>query len=128
MIASLACAGCDRIPETYEAACHTPSPGWGTEADGIGHLLPFLSIVLAADGTLRWGRASLSNDALRTYLDRAGHLSPAPQIVLEVSPAARCDRVREVRAIMDRAPICRGPHSRCSEGRDPARWHVAGGP
>lgn len=58
----------------------------------------------------------------------ASSLNPVPQVVLEVSPSALCERVREVRSIMDSAPMCKGPHSRCSEGWNPKEWPTVGGP
>ena len=124
----MALSGCNQTPKTYSAACAVPLPGWGTEKNGIGHLLPVMSVFLASDGTVLWNKATTSNEKLRSYVNEASGLNPVPQIVLEVSPAASCDRVREVRLIMDSAPMCKGPHSRCSEGWNPKEWPMFGGP
>ena len=124
----LALLGCSRSPETYSAACATPPPNWGTEKNGIGHLLPVMSVLLATDGTVLWNRIAISEKKLQSYMNEASNLNPVPQIVLEVSPAAQCQKVHEVRSIMDQAPMCKEPHSRCSEGWRPKEWPMYGGP
>jgi biopolymer transport protein ExbD len=87
-----------------------------------------MSVFLATDGTVIWGKEAISNDKLRSQMKEASNLNPVPQIVLEVSPATSCQRVREVRAIMDQAPMCKGRYSRCSEGSNPKEWPMFGGP
>lgn len=125
---SLTLLGCDRAPKTYSAACATPLPHWGTEKDGIGHLLTVLPVFLASDGYIIWNKAVISKDRLRAYMSEASGLNPLPQIVLEVSPSTSCARVHEVRSIMDEAPICKAAHHRCSEGWNPNEWPLVGGP
>ena len=120
--------GCDRAPQTYSAGCSDPLENWKTEKDGIAHLVPIMSVFLATDGSILWNRVSVSNDKLQAYMNRASALSPLPQIVLQVSPSASCRRVHQVRFIMDAAPICKRPYSRCSEGWKPEEWPMFGGP
>ena len=120
--------GCDRAPQTYSAGCATPLPNWKAEKDGIGHLVPIMSVFLTTDGSVLWNRVAVSNDKLRFNMSKASTLNPLPQIVLQVSPSASCSRVDEVRSIMSIAPICKGPYSRCSEGWKPEEWPMFGGP
>jgi hypothetical protein len=124
----LTLSGCHRTPETYSAACATPLNHWSTEKDGIGHLLEIMPVFIVTDGTALWNKTAISNAQLRAYMNQASDLNPVPQVILEVSPSASCQRVREVRAIMDAAPMCKGPHSRCSEGWNPNQWPMVGGP
>lgn len=128
LVSALALTGCDRTPKTYSAACATPLKDWGTEKNGIGHLLPVMPVFLATDGSVLWNKVAISNVQLRKYMNEASSLNPVPQIVLEVSPSALCERVREVRSIMDSAPMCKGPYSRCSEGWNSKEWPMVGGP
>ena len=120
--------GCDRAPQTYSAGCAAPPPNWQTEKNGIGHLVPVMSVFLTSDGSVLWSKASLSNEKLQAYMNEASALQPVPQIVLQVSPSASCRKVREVRSIMNAAPMCKGPYSRCSEGWRPEEWPMFGGP
>lgn len=124
----LAISGCDRAPDTYSAACATPLRNWGTEKDGVGHLLPIMPVFLTTDGSVLWNKVAISNARLRSYMYKASDLNPVPQVILEVSPSASCQRVQEVRTIMDAAPMCKGPYSRCSEGWNPEEWPMVGGP
>ncbi|WP_207148983.1 hypothetical protein, partial [Listeria monocytogenes] len=80
---------------------------WKTEKDGVGHLVPLMSVFLTSDGTVIWNKTAISNKKLHSYMVEASGLNPVPQIVLEVSPAASCQRVSEVRSIMDSAPMCK---------------------
>ena len=128
LMAGAALSGCERAPRTYAAACAAPLPNWKTEKDGVGHLLPLMSVFLASDGTVLWNKVAVSNEKLRSYMFEASGLNPVPQIVLEVSPAASCQRVSEVRSIMNGAPMCRAQYSRCSEGWNPNEWPMFGGP
>jgi hypothetical protein len=121
-------SGCNQASPTYSAGCATPLPNWRTEKDGVGHLLTIRPVFLVTDGSVLWDKVALSNDELRSYMSEASAQNPEPQIVLQVSPSAPCNRVREVRSIMDAAPICKEPHSRCSEGWKPEEWPMFGGP
>lgn len=91
--------GCGRAPETYSASCSKPLPNWGTEKNGIGHLVPVMSVFLGTDGTVLWHQAAITNGTLRSYMKEVSGLNPTPQIVLEVSrqlPAsgfAKCVRL-----------------------------------
>ncbi len=120
--------GCERTPRTYAAACAVPLPNWKTEKDGVGHLVPLMSVFLASDGTVIWNKTAVSNEKLHSYMIEVSGLNPVPQIVLEVSPAAPCKRVTEVRSIMDSAPMCKAKYSQCSEGWNPKEWPMFGGP
>ena len=128
LAALLAATGCQKMPETYSAACSTPLPNWGTERNGIGHLLPVMPVYVGSDGSILWNQDIISDTQLRTYMKRVSALSPVPQVVLEVSPSASCSRVKVIRAIMAAAPICKGQYSRCSEGWNWKQWPVLGGP
>jgi biopolymer transport protein ExbD len=120
--------GRNQASPTYNAACATPLPNWKTEEDGVGHLLPIMPVFLATNGSVLWNKVAVSNDKLRLFMNEANALNPVPQIVLQVSPTASCRRVHEIRSIMDAAPMCKGPQSRCSGGRKPEEWPVFGGP
>jgi len=121
-------SGCNQAPPTYSASCATPLPHWKTERDGVGHLLVVVPVFLATDGSVLWSKAASSDDRLRSYMREASAMSPMPQIVLQVSPSTSCRRIREVRSIMDAAPMCKGPYSRCSEGWKLEEWPMLGGP
>lgn len=121
-------SACDKAPGTYAAACATPLPNWKTEKDGVGHLTVLMSVYLGSDGTLLWNKNAISNEKLRFYMMEVSGLNPRPQIVLEVSPAASCHRVNEVRFIMNSAPLCKANYSLCSEGWNPKEWPMLGGP
>lgn len=119
---------CDRTHPTYAAACSIPPTHWGREKDGIGHLRAVQPVYLGSDGSILWNKAIISDDTLRRYMSQVSDMNPEPQPILDVSPAAPCDRVIAVRTIMDAAPICKGPHSLCSEGWNWRQWPEAGGP
>lgn len=121
-------SGCNQAPRTYSAACATPLPNWKTEKDGVGHLLVIMPVFLVTDGSVLWNKVAISDDKLRSYMSEASGLDPMPQIVLQVLPSASCRRVREVRSIMDAAPMCKGLYSHCSEGWKPEEWPMLGGP
>lgn len=121
-------SGCERTPRTYAAACAVPLSNWKTEKDGVGHLMQLMPVFLASDGTVIWDKVAISNEKLHSYMIEVSALNPVPQIVLEVSPAASCERVGEVRSIMNSAPMCKGQYSHCSEGWNPKEWPMFGGP
>lgn len=123
----LATLGCEKAPGTYAANCATPPENWGREKDGIGHLRTVQPIDVASDGSVIWNANLISDATLRRYMLRMSAMNPEPQVVLNVSPAAACDRVRAIRAIMDAAPICKEPHSLCSEGWNWKRWPESSG-
>jgi hypothetical protein len=133
-IISLGCSvsalilGANHHPQTYGAACPAPNRGWGTEKDGIGHLMGVIDVSMNADGLVFWNRAKVSDQELNDLMHRAGQLDPTPMVVLDVSPAAPCRRVERVRAIMGAAPICSSNGARCSEGRNVRHWRRVGGP
>jgi len=117
-VALLGC--CTPEPETYAQSCAAPPRGWGGPTDGIYELRSWNKASLAGDGTLRWNSVALSDAKFATYLDLAGKLDSEPQILFEIDAKTACARVREVRAIMARAPICR--EGLCSEGAAGSRW------
>jgi hypothetical protein len=125
-------AGCVPDGETYAKSCATKLSHWRSEKDGIGHLLPVISISVSSAGrlsrTFRSNVSALSDVQLREFMNWANSAIPQPQIVLEVAPDAPCDRVRTVRAIMDESAICHGQYSLCSEGRNWRDWPLVGGP
>lgn len=121
-------SGCDRTPPTYAAACSTPFAHWGREKNGIGHLRAVQPVYVGSDGSILWNKALISDDTLRRYMSQMSVMNPEPQVVLDVSPAAPCDRVITVRGIMDANPMCKGPHPLCSEGWNWRQWPETGGP
>jgi len=125
---ALCLGSCHQSEETYAANCATPPAGWGREADGIGHLRVVQPIFLGNDGSVNWNGSIISDELLKSYVGEAGKLHPQPQLVLEVGPAAKCDRVRAVRSILTSAAICRAPYPSCSEGWSPKNWAIKGGP
>ena len=127
LLATLA-NGCDQAPMTYAATCAIPLAHWGREKDGIDHLRVVQPIYIGSDGSILWSRVVISDATLRRYMSELSVMSPEPQAVLDVAPAAACTRVKAVRAIMDAAPMCKGPHSLCSEGWNWRQWPELGGP
>ena len=127
LMLALTAAGCERAPETYASSCEGPLPHWGREKDGIGHLRAVQPVYLASDGSVLWNRAVISDAVLKRYMVTVSGMNPEPQAVLEVAPTALCQRVKTVRAIMDSVPLCKGPHSLCSEGWNWKQWPLAGG-
>ena len=115
-------SGCDRTPTTYAANCSTPLSQWGRERNGFGDLRMVQPVYVGSDGSILWNKALISDATLGRYMSRTSVMNPEPQAVLDISPAAACDRVKAVRAIMDAAPMCRGPHSLCSEGWAWQQW------
>lgn len=121
-------SGCDRAPLTYAANCSAPLAHWGREKDGVGHLRVVQPVYIGSDGSILWNKAVISDTTLRRYMSQMSSMNPEPQAVLDVSPSAACSRVGAVRAIMDAAPMCKGPHSLCSEGWNWRQWPELGGP
>jgi hypothetical protein len=124
--------GCDRTPRLYDAACAVPLSHWGTGKDGIGHLRPVMVISVDQNGAAKWAFRSyetvMSDEKIRRFMSWADEANPQPQIVLDASPSAPCERVETIRRKMDASPICKGPHSLCSEGRNWKDWPLVGGP
>ncbi|WP_148276527.1 ExbD/TolR family protein [Sphingobium sp. SYK-6] len=118
--------GCSRAPQTYAADCPIPLPHWGREKDGVGHLMMVQPVYLTSDGSILWNKTIISDDTLRRYMMQMSAMKPQPQVVLDVAPSAACSRVAAVRAIMDAAPMCRGPYSHCSEGWNWEQWPELG--
>jgi hypothetical protein len=115
-------SGCGRVPTTYAAHCSTPLAQWGRESDGFGHMRDVQPVYLASDGSILWNKAIITDNTLRLYMSRMSKMRPEPQVVLDVSPTAKCDRVEAVRTIMNAASMCAGPHSLCSEGGNWRQW------
>lgn len=127
-LAGLSVSGCNPKPETYAANCSIPLKHWGREKDGIGHLRTVQPVYLATDGSILWNSEVVSDATLKRYMAKVSVLNPEPQMVLEVAPAATCHRVEAVRAILDAAPLCKGPYPLCSEGWNWRQWPEVGGP
>lgn len=120
--------GCSRAPDNYATSCSTPRKDWGREKDGIGHLRTVQPIYVASDGSTLWNKVVISDATLRHYMSLMSDMNPEPQAVLDIAPTAACNRVEAVRTIMDDAPLCKGPHSLCSEGWNWRQWPISGGP
>ncbi len=105
-----------------------PLAHWGREKDGIGHLRVVQPVYIASDGSILWNQRVISDATLRHYMSQMSGMNPEPQAVLDASPSAACDRVAAIRTIMDAAPMCKGPHSLCSEGWNWRQWPEVGGP
>jgi hypothetical protein len=121
-------SSCTPERRTYSASCSVPVSHWKTEKDGVGHLMIVFALYIGSDGSILWDKDIISKARLKTYMQRASALNPVPQMILEVSPSAPCSTVEAVRGIMDAAPMCKGPHSKCSEGWNWKQWPVMGGP
>lgn len=128
LLAGLPTVGCSRAPKTYAADCSTPLKHWGREKDGIGHLRVVQPIYIGSDGSTLWNKTIISDATLERYMAQMSAMNPEPQVVLDVAPSASCKRVEVVRAIMNAAPLCKGPHSICSEGWNWRQWPELGGP
>ena len=120
--------GCDQAPTTYAASCSIPPTHWGREKDGVGHMRVVQPVYIGSDGSILWNKAIISDATLRSYMFQMSTMNPEPQAVLVVSPAAECKRVGAVRSIMDASPMCKGPHSLCSEGWNWRAWPELGEP
>ena len=127
LLASLTSA-CNRAQATYAADCSTPLAHWGREKNGTGHLRVVQPVYLGSDGSIIWNKTVISDATLQRYMVQVSSMNPEPQAVLDVAPATSCDRVKMIRAIMDAAPMCKGPHSLCSEGWNWRQWPELGGP
>jgi hypothetical protein len=129
--AALAClltTGCNRAPNNYASSCSVPREHWGREKDGIGHLRTVQPIYVASDGSTLWNKVVISDVTLQHYMSVMSDMNPEPQVVLDIAPTAACNRVEAVRTIMDAAPMCKRPHSLCSEGWNWRQWPELGGP
>ena len=122
LFAGIFTVGCSQSPQTYAANCATPLKHWRTEKDGIGHQRFVQPVYLASDGSIMWNEGIISDAVLTRYMAKMSAMNPEPQVILEVAPAAQCNRVEAVRNIMNAAPICKGLHSLCSEGWNWQRW------
>jgi hypothetical protein len=112
--------GCSQSSETYAASCAVPLDHWGERR--IAHHRYVQPIYIRADGSVLWNQAAISDTDLQSYMSQVSAMDQEPQIVLEVAPEAPCDRVSTVRSIVDEAPLCKGPHSLCSEGSNWKQW------
>jgi hypothetical protein len=121
-------SACKETPQTYASSCSIPLSKWRTEKDGIRHLAVVMPVYVGSDGSVLWSKAAISDAQLRKYMLELGGLNPVPQVVLEVSPSASCERVRAIRAIMDATPVCQNQYTRCSEGWNWKQWPITGGP
>lgn len=113
-------AACSEAPKNYAESCSVPLDHWGKQR--IAHLRDVQPVYVRADGSIIWNRDVIPDAALRRHMMRASVMDPAPQVVLQVAPTAPCERVKAVRSMMDEAPLCKAPHSLCSEGSDWERW------
>lgn len=118
--------GCQRSRLTYDAGCPEPLAGFTTAKDGHPHLLPVLAVTIDSDGKIMWAGRSVSAEQVRSYMNEASNLDPAPQVILDPSPSAPCSVVKQVRDAM--AKTCQGGRLPCSEGRDWKKWREVGGP
>jgi biopolymer transport protein ExbD len=82
-------------------------------------------VYVGSDGSILWNKSLITDATLRDYVAKMSAMDPYPQVVLEVAPAAACQRVAAVRKIIDAAPFCHGPHSLCREGSNWKQWPVA---
>jgi hypothetical protein len=105
-----------------------PLTHWGREKDGLSHLRIVQPIYIGSDGSTLWNKVIISDATLQRYMAQVSVMNPEPQVVLDIAPSASCKRVKSVRAIIDAAPLCKGPHSLCSEGWNWRQWPELGGP
>ena len=109
--ALLALAACGR----EDSACGRPAASWPTRIEGVVELPEYYGVWVGKDGEIRWAGNAVSQATLQDYLKQAGDRSPMPWLVLRFEPGADCARVREVRAAMVAARVCREGH--CGEGK-----------
>lgn len=120
MLVAFLLTGCSQSSSTYALNCATPPDHWlGQE---IVHMRFVQSVYIRTDGSVLWNKVMISDAILQRYMSRVSTMEPEPQIVLEVAQSASCERVETIRQIMDDAPICKGPHSLCSEGSNWEKW------
>lgn len=100
-------------PTTYENACQAPPTGWRNTLDHHGIVV---ELGITPNGELLSGEKQLDEASLRSSLAEWNRMNPVPHVVLVPSADAPCDSVREVRKIMEAAPICQGSYSHCGEG------------
>lgn len=106
-------------PPTYARACHTPLPHWRTESDRLDHEGWFHELRIDAQGRLlEDGETHISDAHLADRIRQWESLQPIPQVIVNPDPAAPCDRVQAVRAMLDASRLCRAmQHLNCFEGR-----------
>lgn len=113
---------------TYSADCSNPPAELATAKDGIGHLAILLHIEVDQVGEITWAGVPVSIGNLRSKMDQAYKLVPQPQLILIPSAAAPCGTLEMVRKTLVDSAICREGRLSCSEGRNPEKWPIVGGP
>lgn len=123
-------AGCSSNV-TYDYACPLPLKHWIPQLAGVGHHAIIWRIEMDDTGSLQWFGRSTNEAEIRRYLEVGRTLSPRPVIILAPASGAPCDRVHEVRAMID-TNFC-GDGFHCGEGRGywqptmfgpPERWKL----
>lgn len=123
-------AGCSSNV-TYDYACPRPLKHWTLKSAGVDHHGIILRIEIDGAGSLQWFNRSTNEAEIRRVLEIARTVNPQPFIILAPATNAPCDRVREVRAMIDTS-YC-GNGWRCGEGRGnwqpimfgpPERWKL----
>jgi hypothetical protein len=80
---------------------------------------------LSRTGQLTFNRKPISDEMLIKYSEQLGQMNPRIFVTLAIDDGASCERVSEVRAIVDRGMDCGGENKRlCGEG--PGPWPVFG--
>ena len=74
-----------------------------------------IRVQLAEAGSVWWNGRLISHAKLREYLNTAAQLNPLPFVGLEIAPNANCAAVEPIRAVMERAILCKSDHL-CGEG------------
>ena len=120
--AFLALGACSLSEGTYPGQCVEGLKSWRNSAES-DHALIWNLIRLQNAGTLSWNGQPVSDETIVRYLTRVSEMDPRPRISLAIEPGTACSRVREVRALMQEAPICSRDRS-CVEDSD---WENPGG-
>jgi biopolymer transport protein ExbD len=113
----MALAACS--PQTYANDCKLPLSGWRTNGDVLDHQGVSYELKIDPSGQLSYsGIEQVTVEQLARNMQEWVNFNPVPQIILNPDPEAPCAKVRQVRNIMERSPVCqRLPgHFDCFEG------------
>jgi hypothetical protein len=120
-------AACANKSETYDLHCAVPLENWSPVNDGFGHVAFFGPIRINNAGAVTfWNDGPLTNTAFQQRLHEVNDFFPHPKLILDIASNAPCDRVREIRNMMNSMPICSDKYSRCSESRNWDSWKSKG--
>jgi hypothetical protein len=110
---------------TYPKQCGQLLPGWVTNERGFGTLGIASDVRLHKDGRVSFNRKPVTDQQLVEFSRITGEMDPWVFVTVAIDDGASCERVRAVRAIIDKGIGCNGERrGTCGEG--PGPWPVFG--